>query len=88
MLIKLGLSGLNHRWMESFPFNCEQTCKVFAWLLLFQSIQYQIPPCNINTLENRLVLRIKDLILKNSPRFFYRKLIRAQNENLNFDVRV
>ena len=26
-------------------------------------------------------------ILTNSPHFFYGKLIRAQNENLNFDVR-
>ena len=35
MLIKLGLSGLNHRWIESFPVNCEQICKVLAWLHLF-----------------------------------------------------
>ena len=35
MLIKLGLSGLNHRRIESFPVNCEQSRKVLAWLLLF-----------------------------------------------------
>ena len=35
MLIKLGLSGLNHRWIESLPVNCEESCKVLAWLLLF-----------------------------------------------------
>ena len=35
MLIKLGLSGLNHRRIESFPVNCEQICKVLARLHLF-----------------------------------------------------
>ena len=35
MLIKLGLSGLNHRRIESFPVNCEQSRKVLAWLHLF-----------------------------------------------------
>ena len=40
MLIKLGLSGLNHRWIESFPVNCEQSCKVLARLHLFTLLKF------------------------------------------------
>ena len=50
----------------------------------------------MNTLQNTLVIRIRDMITQDecidtstdSPHFFYRKWIGATNENVNFDVRV
>ena len=61
-----------------------------------ESDQHQISPCNINTLQNTVVMRIKDRITQdefawyfnNFSWYFYSKYVGATIENLHFDLRV